>query len=82
MVVGIIGFDCDHLGRWSSWDIQVSSEIWPDKGGLISVRNREIWGEERFWERENRREAKGKDGMKQGLKQTQKIFRVKKFLLE
>ena len=50
---GNLVFDCNCLGRWLElggtkvyW---VSSEIWPDRGGLISVRKREYEGGEGFF---------------------------------
>ena len=39
----------------------VASEIWPDRGGLILVRKREIWGGEVFLEKK-KEERKGGRG--------------------
>ena len=46
-VVLNFGFDCDCLGRWLKLGgikaYRVLLEIWPDRGGFISVRKWEIW---------------------------------------
>ena len=60
-------FDCDRLGRWTKLGgtrvYRVSSEIWPDRNGLISVIKREIWRGEVFSEE---RKKKGNEGVCKG----------------
>ena len=61
MVIGVnLVFDSDRLGKWLELGgtkvYRVSSEVWPDRGGLISVRKRKIWrGRGCFMEKERKK---------------------------
>ena len=81
MVVGVnMVFDCDRLGKLlglgSNKAYRVSSEICPDRGGLISMRKREV-GRRRGFLRKKGKKKEEEIKVGQGFRRT--LFRQRQW---